>query len=151
MQALGFNYRITDFQCALGLRRLPRVGGWIARRNAVAAAYRELLAGDERIELPPEAGDGDLHAYHLFVIRIRAGAAARLATFEALRAAGLGVQVHHIPTYSLPYYRDTLGYRQDACPAAAEHYERIISLPIFPAMTSGDVERVVRDLGAALP
>ncbi len=151
MQALGFNYRITDFQCALGLSQLKRLDGWVARRNELAAAYREMLASEERIEFPPAAAAGSLHGYHLFPIRVRAGAAARHRAFEALRAAGIGVQVHYIPVYRLPYYRDTLGYPQDECPHAEELYSGLISLPVFPAMTGADVERVVEELAAALP
>ncbi len=109
MQALGFNYRITDIQCALGLSQLERLDEWVARRNEIAALYRELLADEERITLPPAAPAGSLHGHHLFVVHVRAGAAARLSTFDALREAGLGVQVHYIPVYRLPYYRDVLG------------------------------------------
>ena len=150
MQALGFNYRITDFQCALGTSQLERLDGWVARRNEIAALYRERLAGEERVELPPAAPEGSLHGYHLFPIRVRAGAEARLAAFEALRAAGIGVQVHYIPVYRLPHYRDTLGYPQDECPNAEELYSGLISLPMFPAMEEGDVDRVVAELGRAL-
>jgi perosamine synthetase len=150
MQALGFNYRITDIQCALGLSQLERLDGWVARRNEIAERYRELLAGEDRIELPPEAPDGSLHGYHLFPICVRAGAAARHAAFEALRAAGIGVQVHYIPVYRLPYYRDTLHYPQDECPNAERLYSGLISLPMFPAMTDADVQRVVAELGKAL-
>jgi UDP-4-amino-4,6-dideoxy-N-acetyl-beta-L-altrosamine transaminase len=150
MQALGFNYRITDFQCALGLSQLDRVDGWVAARNDVASWYRELLDGDEQIGLPPSAPDGDKHAYHLFVAHVRAGAEARYQAFEALRSAGIGVQVHYIPVYRLPYYRDVLGYPQDECPAAEDYYWGAISLPMFPAMTRADAERVVRELRAAL-
>jgi perosamine synthetase len=150
LRDLGFNYRITDFQCALGLSQLKRLDGWVAARNRIAAHYRSLLDGDERIGLPPEAPEGWLHGHHLFVIRVLAGAEARLAAFEALRAAGIGVQVHYIPVYRFPYYRDRLGYPQGDCPAAEEHYAQSISLPIFPAMTEGDVERVVDELRKAL-
>ena len=146
MQELGFNYRITDFQCALGLSQLERLDGWVERRNEVAARYRELLAGEERVELPPAAPEGDLHGYHLFVIRVREGPEKRLTVFSGLRDAGIGVQVHYIPVYRLPYYRDTLGYPQDECPATEEYYGGAISLPIFPAMTDTDVERVVDEL-----
>ena len=151
MQVLGFNYRITDFQCALGLSQLRHLDGWVAARNRIAALYRELLADEERVALPPAPPTGALHAYHLFVVKVLAGAAARLAVFEALRAAGIGVQVHYIPVYRLPYYRDVLGYPQDACPAAEDYYAGALSLPIFPAMTEADVERVVTELRAALP
>jgi UDP-4-amino-4,6-dideoxy-N-acetyl-beta-L-altrosamine transaminase len=151
MQVLGFNYRITDLQCALGLSQLQRLDGYVESRNEIAARYRELLSDEERVALPPAAQSGDLHGYHLFVVRVLGGPEVRHATFDALRAAGIGAQVHYIPIYRLPYYRDTLGYPQDECPATEEYYAGAISLPIFPAMTENDVERVVLDLRDALP
>jgi dTDP-4-amino-4,6-dideoxygalactose transaminase len=150
MQALGFNYRITDFQCALGLSQLRRLDSWVASRNEIAAEYRRLLEGDERIALPPAASAGWLHAYHLFIIRVLGGPELRLAVFDALRGAGIGVQVHYIPIYRLRYYRDVLGYPQDACPAAEDYYAGAISLPVFPAMSEEDVARVVSELQQAL-
>ncbi|MDX6377195.1 MAG: hypothetical protein QOE98_1498 [Gaiellaceae bacterium] len=150
MQDLGFNYRITDFQCALGLSQLRRLDGWVARRNEIAQRYRELLSDEERIGPPPEARPGDLHGHHLYVVHVRDGAEARLRVFNDLRVAGIGVQVHYIPTYRFPYYRSTLGYPQDACPEAERYYAGAISLPMFPAMTDGDVERVVDALRKAL-
>jgi UDP-4-amino-4,6-dideoxy-N-acetyl-beta-L-altrosamine transaminase len=151
MQLLGFNYRITDFQCALGLSQLGRLDESIEARNRIAHLYRELLADEDRIRLPPAAPAGDLHAYHLFVVQIVVGPEARLTAFESLRRAGIGVQVHYIPIYRLPYYRDVLGYEQDRCPATEHYYAGAISLPIFPAMTDSDVERVVIELREALP
>jgi len=151
IQELGFNYRITDFQCALGLSQLQRLDEKIAERNEIAALYRELLADEDRIELPPAAAEGSLHAYHLFVIRVREGAEARLAVYDALHAAGIGVQVHYIPIYRLPYYRDTLGFPQDEWPATDEYYAGALSLPIFPGLAESDVERVVEELREALP
>jgi len=150
MQALGFNYRITDVQCALGLSQLGRLDGWVARRNELAACYHELLADEDGVELPPVAPPTAIHGRHLFVVWIAGGAEKRLQVFQDLRAAGLGVQVHYIPVYRLPYYRDGLGIPQDGCPNAERYYAGAISLPMFPAMTEGDVERVVRDLRAAL-
>lgn len=151
MQDLGFNYRITDFQCALGLSQLERLDGWVARRNEIAARYRELLAGQEGLQLPPAAPDGSRHGYHLFVIGVRAGAQARLEVFEALRAAGIGVQVHYLPVYRMPYYRDVLGVPQDECPNADAYYAGAISLPMFPGMADADVDRVVAELQRLLP
>lgn len=151
MQALGFNYRITDVQCALGLSQLERLDDWVARRNEIASLYRELLADEERITLPPAAPDGSLHGHHLFVVHVSGGGAARLSTFEALRDAGLGVQVHYIPVYRLPYYRDVLGVPQDNCPNAERYYWGAISLPMFSSLTDAEVHRVVDDLRRALP
>jgi perosamine synthetase len=150
MEALGFNYRITDFQCALGLSQLARLDEWVERRNEIARRYRELLADESRIGLPPEAPAGSLHGYHLFVVRVLAGAEARLQVFERLRAAGIWVQVHYVPVYRLRYYRETLGYPQDECPVTESVYWSAVSLPMFPAMADSDIERVVRELGAAL-
>jgi perosamine synthetase len=151
MRDLGFNYRITDIQCALGTSQLTRLPDWVERRNALAERYRAALADEDRIILPPAAPPNWRHGYHLFVIQVRDGAEARLRTFEALRAAGIGVQVHFIPTYRMPYYRDTLGVPQDQCPAAEEYYAGAITLPLFPAMTDDDVDRVVEELGRCLP
>jgi UDP-4-amino-4,6-dideoxy-N-acetyl-beta-L-altrosamine transaminase len=150
MQTLGFNYRITDFQCALGISQLARLDEWVARRNELARRYRELLADEKRVELPPEAPAGSLHGYHLFVVRVRAGAEARLRAFERLREAGIWVQVHYIPVYRLHHYRETLGYPQDECPVTESLYAGAISLPMFPAMADSDVDRVAGELGAAL-
>ncbi|MEA2195327.1 MAG: hypothetical protein QOG42_1761 [Solirubrobacteraceae bacterium] len=151
MQELGFNYRITDVQCALGLSQLTRLDEWVARRNEVAERYRELLADEERIALPPAAPPGSLHGHHLFVVHVRAGAGARRATYDALHAAGIGVQVHYIPVYRLPYYRDRLGAAQDACPHAEDYYAGAISLPMFPTLTDGEIRRVADELRRALP
>jgi UDP-4-amino-4,6-dideoxy-N-acetyl-beta-L-altrosamine transaminase len=146
MRELGFNYRITDVQCALGLSQLPRVEGWVRRRNALALAYRERLAGEERIALPPAAPEGSRHGHHLFVIGVRAGAAERRRVFDGLRAAGIGVQVHYIPVTRQPYYRQTFGIDPTDYPHAEAYYERAITLPLFPAMDEGDVDRVVGEL-----
>jgi UDP-4-amino-4,6-dideoxy-N-acetyl-beta-L-altrosamine transaminase len=151
MQALGFNYRITDFQCALGLSQLRRLDERVERRNQIADHYREQLANEPRIALPPSSPEGSRHAYHLFIVRVLGGPEARLNAFSALRRAGVGVQVHYIPIYRQPYYRDVLGYAQDDWPATEEYYWSAISLPIFPEMTQRDVERVVGELKEALP
>jgi perosamine synthetase len=151
MQALGFNYRITDFQCALGLSQLHRLDEFVAKRNVIAERYRELLADEPRVALPPGSKAGDLHAYHLFIVKVHGGPAVRLRVFDALRNAGIGVQVHYIPIYRHPYYRDVIGSPQDACPAAEDYYAGAISLPMFPGMSHADVDRVVGELKKALP
>ena len=122
MQALGFNYRITDFQCALGLSQLTRLDDWIAQaqpRSPTATAS----CSPRRSGSPfrPRRPAGSLHGYHLFVDPGARRARRRAcAAFEALRAAGIGVQVHYIPIYRHPYYRDALGYPQDECPDAED-------------------------------
>jgi perosamine synthetase len=148
---LGFNYRLTDFQCALGISQLQRLDEWIAARNEVAGWYRQLLADEPDIALPPAAPAGSLHAHHLFVVRVLAGPAVRREVFEGLRAAGIGVQVHYIPIYRFLYFRDTLGCPQDTCPHAERYYTSAISLPMYPGLGRSDVERVVAELRRLLP
>jgi perosamine synthetase len=146
MQALGFNYRITDFQCALGLSQLERLESWVQRRNEIAVLYRERLANEPRIGLPPQAPDGSRHGYHLFVVQVRGGPALRHRVFDGLRAAGIFVQVHYIPLYKMPFYRDTFGLPPDAWPHAEDYYAGAISLPMFPAMNDADVDLVVTEI-----
>jgi dTDP-4-amino-4,6-dideoxygalactose transaminase len=151
MRHLGFNYRITDIQCALGMSQLARLPEWVATAQR---AGRALPGGPGRRGTDrPAAGRAGWLAPRVPPVRIRvlAGAEARLRTFEALRAAGIGVQVHYIPVYRLPYYRDTLGLPLDQCPATEEYYAGAITLPLFPAMTDDDVDRVVDELGRCLP
>ncbi len=149
IETLGFNYRITDFQCVLGLEQLERLDEFIAARREIAARYRELLSAVEELQLPFDPGEGDRHAYHLFVVRFREGAVRRRQAYDHLRAAGIGVQLHYIPIPAHALYR-SLGYTMDGLPAAQAYYEQALSLPLFPTMGGEDVERVVRELRAAL-
>jgi dTDP-4-amino-4,6-dideoxygalactose transaminase len=148
---LGFNYRITDFQCALGLSQLSRLDEFVAERNRVAELYRGRLAGTEGLILPAEPAPGDRHAYHLFVVRFPDGPVRRRQIYDALRAEGIGTQLHYIPIYRHSLYR-ALGYDdvERRCPNAERYYREALSLPIFPAMTHSDVERVARALEDAL-
>jgi perosamine synthetase len=143
MVDLGLNYRLTDLQAALGLAQLGRVDGFLARREAIAARYREAFAGLAGLSLPAVAPDVR-HAYHLFPVLLDLDrlVADRRTVFRALRAEGIGVNVHYIPVYWHPYYRG-LGYEKGLCPRAEAAYERLLSLPIFPAMNDRDVEDVV--------
>ena len=93
--------------------------------------------------MPPAAAEGDVHAYHLFVVRHRDGAAARRELFEGLRARGIGVQVHYIPVYLNPYYRETYGYEPGLCPAAEDYYSGCVSLPCFPDLDTERQDEVV--------
>jgi UDP-4-amino-4,6-dideoxy-N-acetyl-beta-L-altrosamine transaminase len=143
MVELGFNYRLTDFQSALGLSQLCKLDGWVVRRREIAARYTTAFAALAEIEMPTVLSDRE-SAWHLYVIRLnldRLGAG-RAEVFKALRAENIGVNVHYIPVPWHPYYQ-ALGYKKGEWPVAESAYERMISLPIFPAMTDGDVEDVV--------
>lgn len=144
----GLNYRITDLQAALGQSQLKKLDDFVAKRRAIARRYNEAFAGVEELETPP--GDVDGSAWHLYVLRLRGRAAGlRREVFRALRAAGIGVQVHYIPVYFHPLYA-RLGYRRGLCPRAEALYERILSLPMYPTLTEAQQDEVVRAVRAAL-
>src|SRR5690554_5562176 len=137
---LGFNYRLTDVQAALGTSQMARLAHFIERRREIARQYDAALASLSSLELPGRRPYVD-PGWHLYVIRVQE-AALRRPLFEALRSRGLGVQVHYLPVYYHPYYAQ-LGYQRGLAPIAEDFYARAISLPIFPAMSDDDVSRVV--------
>ena len=148
MESLGYNYRITDIQCALAHSQLGRLERWTARRRAIAARYREACADLKGVE-PLAERSGAEGAYHLFVVRLAPGIDRR-ALFDALRGRGIGANVHYVPVHLHPYYREHLGTGPGLCPVAEEAYERILSLPLYPAMGDDQVERVIEGLADAL-
>jgi perosamine synthetase len=144
-QDLGFNYRITDLQCALGSSQLAKLERFVTARNTIADRYRAALADVEGLRLPPEAPAGARHAYHLFVVRVRH----RRALYDALRERGILSQVHYLPVYLHPWYRRTYGYDAGLCPQAEAYYDGCLSLPCFPALSEAEQDTVieaVRDL-----
>lgn len=149
IETLGFNYRITDFQCALGHSQLARLEQFIKGRNRVAEQYRELLSGIPELGLPAAAEGQDRHAYHLFVVRFAEGAPRRRVVHDSLREAGVGTQLHYIPIPAHGLYRQ-LGHTMDGLPEAQKYWEQALSLPIFPSITRDDVSRVANELKRAL-
>jgi len=146
-QELGYNYRLTDMQCALGISQLGRLDEFLGKRRALAARYDDLLADVEHVR---PAGDRDprgVSAWHLYAVLIDFDAArvSRSDLMLALRARGIGTQVHYIPVPWQPYYRRR-GWRPESFPGAARWYERTLSLPLYPGMKPVDVERVVAAL-----
>jgi len=144
--ALGLNYRMTDVQAALGRSQLNRLDGFVAKRRALAARYDQLLA-DSGCVLPRQGADGS-SAWHLYVIQVPVGVSRR-SVFDAMRAAGVGVNVHYIPVHMQPYYHG-LGFAHGDYPIAEAYYERAITLPLYPGMTDAQQDDVVRALKAAL-
>ncbi len=144
MAELGYNYRITDIQCALGISQLKKLPNWIKRRQEVAASYDQAFSGTD---IHPLVRRGQLsHAYHLYVVRV----ANRDRVFEKMRAAGIGVNVHYLPVYLHPYYRQNYDIADNLCLAAEKAYKIILSLPLYPGMRERDVSRVVSTLNEAL-
>jgi UDP-4-amino-4,6-dideoxy-N-acetyl-beta-L-altrosamine transaminase len=150
MQALGFNYRMPDVLCALGISQLAKLDRFIARRRALAARYRRLLEPLAPLVRPAPTPKGCDPTLHLFVALIDFAAAgrSRRQVMEALRTRGIGSQVHYIPVHEQPYYKDRYGPLN--LPGATAYYARCLSLPLYPAMADADVDRVVGSLKAAL-
>lgn len=145
MRALGLNYRLTDIQCALGLSQLKKLDAFIEARVKIAFYYHSQLSGVAEIELPAHK-DYVRHAYHLFVIRLQGLLKeARAEVFRQLREAGIGAQVHYMPVYEHPYYREA-GLAGSVCPVADDVYARSISLPIFPTLTQKEQDMVIKSL-----
>lgn len=144
MRELGFNYRLSDVQCALGLSQLKRLDQMVARRQQIAARYAEALNPLPAIQ-PLTIRPGVTHAYHLYVVRWRAEQSvfSRREAFHHLREAGLGVNVHYLPVHLHPYYQERLGTRRGMCPVAESAYQQLLSLPIYPGMSDDDVQRVI--------
>jgi len=140
MTELGGNYRLTDIQCALGLSQLARLPGWIVRRRELAALYDDAFAGTAVRPLAVRAGAE--HGYHLYVVRVPE----RDRVFAFLREAGIGVNVHYIPVHLHPYYRRRLGTGAGLCPVAEAAYGRILTLPLYPGLSSPDQERIIHAL-----
>lgn len=136
---LGFNYRITDFQAALGISQLSRVDLFLERRREIAARYDEAFQNVPGITIPSQM-EGTRSAYHLYVIKV--DKEIRRELFEYLRACNIGVNVHYIPVYTFPYYREH-GYMNVKCANAEELYSSIISLPIFYDLTDAEQDYVI--------
>lgn len=148
MTDLGYNYRLTDFQCALGLSQLQKLATCLTRRRAIAARYADALAGRHHIQ-PLKVRDRVEHAHHLYVIRC-AQPVNRRVVYEKMRAAGIGVNVHYIPVHLHPYYQRHLGTGVGLCPVAEQAYHEILSLPMHPGMSDMDVDRVLQALETSL-
>lgn len=143
MQELGFNYRLTDFQAALGISQLAKADAGLARRRAIAARYEQAFAGTKVRTLSAPAGRE--HAYHLFVIQVEN----RARIFSHLQKSGIHAQVHYIPAHLHPYYR-RLGWKEGDFLMAEAFYSRCISLPMFPALTNEEQEYVIRSVMEAV-
>jgi UDP-4-amino-4,6-dideoxy-N-acetyl-beta-L-altrosamine transaminase len=145
-QDLGYNYRITDLQCALGISQVAKLERFVLRRRAIAARYDAGFATQAALELPVTR-PGVEPAWHLYPLRVR-DATRRTAFVERLRALGLGVQVHYIPVHWHPVYQQ-LGFRRGMCPVAEDWYAREVSIPMYPKLSDSEVDSVIERVAEA--
>jgi perosamine synthetase len=143
MADLGYNYRLTDIQCALGLSQLSKLPRFLEKRRRIAKRYNDAFSHISNIS--PLAVSADvLHAYHLYVVKLNIESLGidRMKLFQRLRQNGIGVNVHYIPVHLHPFYRNKFGTEKGLCPAAEAAYEQILSLPMHVEMTNRDVGTV---------
>ena len=147
MQELGYNYRLTDIQCALGISQLKRLNQFIARRREIVAAYNHAFTGLSHFTRPGlrDPADVSTTSWHLYTVQIDFAALGKMRTevMKSLRELGVGSQVLYVPVYLQPWYRQTFGYAPGKCPVAEQFYARALSLPLYPSMSDADVAGVI--------
>jgi len=142
MTDLGYNYRMTDLQAALGLSQISKIETFIQHRREIAAFYTEALQGIEGIIIPKQL-NGTNSGWHLYMLQLEG--ISRKFVFEQMRSLNIGVHVHYIPVYWHPYYQE-LGYKRGICPIAEKWYEKALTLPIHPNMTVEDLSIIVSNI-----
>ena len=141
--APGFKYNLTDIAAALGIHQLKRLPAFQKRREVIAQRYNEAFA-ELPLILPPAAAEGDVHSWHLYVLRLDDSLALERDVFiERMYSMGIGCSVHYIPLHLHPYWRDRYGLKPEQFPHSQKAFERMVSIPLYTAMTDEDVERVI--------
>ena len=147
MQELGYNYRLSDLQCALGISQLERLTTFMEKRRRIVAQYNEAFTGLSWLTPPGLRShqDADRISWHLYTVQIDFELIRKTRTevMKELKAKGVGTQVLYIPVHLQPWYRKTYGYSHGKCPHAEAYYRRTLSLPLYPAMSASDVRRVI--------
>lgn len=143
MQSLGFNYRMTDIQAALGANQLKKIDHFLSRRKHYVSLYNEAFESRDEIRIPAQHPDGD-SSWHLYIIRLQTEKmkVSRKVIYEELMKENIGVNVHYIPVHKMPYYQQ-LGYGKETYPVAEKLYEEILTLPLFPKMSVDDINDVI--------
>lgn len=148
--APGFKYNLTDVAASLGITQLARIDTMTAARQSVADRYSAALSGHAEIVVPAGPRPGERHAWHLYPIRVRGGEARRNRVIERLAADRIATSVHFIPLHRMPYWRERYALRAEDFPVSEELFSGLISLPIYPGLTSAQVDHVVERLSSAL-
>ena len=141
MQELGYNYRLADFQAALGISQLKRADAGLARRREIAKRYETAFKGKSFVK--GQSGVVDGHAYHLYVLEVEN----RLGLYNHLRKENIFAQIHYIPVHLMPYYRQ-FGWKEGDMPNAERYYSRCISLPMFPTLTDEALDFVINTINS---
>ncbi len=144
----GYNFRITDFQCALGISQLKKLNKFIKRRREIVAQYNKVFKNIKEVITPKERSYVK-SAWHIYWIRLKNPAKRRIV-FDKLKKSGIGVQVHYIPLYLQPYYRKKFGYKKNNYPKVERYYQGAITLPLYPQMRDDDVKYVIKALKRSL-
>ncbi len=148
MQELGYNYRMTDIQCALGISQLGRLDSFISRRREIVAQYNHKLENLDWLQTPVlmNPSNRDLISWHLYTVQMDFNklGKSRTEVMRELKEKGIGTQVLYIPVHLQPWYRKRFGYESGKCPNAEQFYSRALSLPLFPEMSDAQVSRVVQ-------
>jgi len=149
-QFLGYNYRMTDIQAALGMSQLKKINRFLARRRKIVNRYNEVFSDIPQIVIPHQMSEAQ-SAWHLYILQLKLEqlAASRKEIYLSLQQRGIGVNVHYIPVYYHPYYKK-LGYNRGLCPNAETLYDRIITIPLYPKMSDDDVEYVIEAIKESL-
>ncbi|MBN1793541.1 MAG: UDP-4-amino-4,6-dideoxy-N-acetyl-beta-L-altrosamine transaminase [Candidatus Omnitrophica bacterium] len=144
MQLLGYNYRITDIQCALGISQMKKVDAFVESRRQKADAYQKELGHVKGLRLPCES-EGTRSSWHIYPVRV-SGREKRQRLFEYLLKNGIGSQVHYIPVHLQPYYRREFGTKNGDCPVAEEYFKQCLSIPLYPGLSWTDQSKVIRNI-----
>jgi dTDP-4-amino-4,6-dideoxygalactose transaminase len=148
----GFKYNMSDLQAAIGLAQLSRIGQLQQRRKAIFDAYDQAFGGIGSLNTPTRRNNVD-HALHLYVLRLKDQTNAKLrdSLIEDLKARGIGASVHFIPIHLHSYYRETYGYKPEDFPVAYSNYQRMLSLPLSPALNDSQIQRVIDTVCELVP
>jgi len=151
MHELGFNYRITDFQCALGSSQLKKLDQFVEKRQQIAIIYDKAFANND-VFLCPQVSENVNHAYHLYPLQInyKKAGLSKKQYFEELRRNGINLQVHYIPVHTQPFYRKNFGFNYGDFPVAESFYQNEVSLPIYPSLNTDNVKKVVDSVFSVL-
>lgn len=151
MHEIGFNYRITDMQCALGSNQLKKLDRFVSKRRQIAAHYNDGFGGDDRY-VTPAVSKGTNHAYHLYPLQIKFDSLgiSKKQMFAELNTRGINPQVHYIPIHLQPYYKKAYGFRSGDFPHAEAFYHNEVSIPIFPLLSESEVDFIIEQIHEVL-